>query len=83
MSTMTTTVTVRDGKNRFSELVRRAARGEEITITSHGREQARLCKSEPRRHTLAIDWNWLRNMRVAKKQKPSEQLVREDRDGRD
>jgi prevent-host-death family protein len=83
MTTTKTTVTVRDGKNRFSEIVRRAARGEEITITSHGREQARLCKAEPRRNALAVDWKWLRNMRVAKKQKPSEQLVREDRDGRD
>ena len=82
MSTMETTVTVRDGKNRFSELVRRAARGEEITITSHGRKQAKLCKSEPRQNTLAIDLKWLRNMKVARKQKPSEQLVREDRDGR-
>lgn len=82
MTAATTTVTVRDGKNRFSELVRRAARGEEITITSHGREQARLCKVEPRRNALAVDWKWLRNMRVGGKQIPSEQLVREDRDGR-
>lgn len=81
--TLATTVTVRDGKNRFSELVRRAAQGEEITITSHGREQARLCKAEPRGNALAVDWKWLRTMRVAGNHKPSEQLVREDRDAGD
>ncbi|MFO7871167.1 MAG: type II toxin-antitoxin system prevent-host-death family antitoxin [Kiritimatiellia bacterium] len=83
MNALTTTVTVRDGKNRFSELVRRAARGEEITITSHGREQARLCKAERRGNALAVDWKWLRNMRVARRQNSSEQIVREDRNGRD
>lgn len=83
MTTTKTTVTIRDGKNRFSELVRRAAQGEEITITSHGRVRARLCKTKPHGNVFVVDWKWLRNMRAARKQKAAERLVREDRDSRD
>lgn len=36
------TVGIFEAKQKFSELVERAARGEEIVITRRGREQARL-----------------------------------------
>lgn len=80
---MKNTMSVRDGKNRFSELIRRAAAGEEITITWHGHPQARLCRAIPERHAFKTDWKWLKSMPLTDLQASSEQMIREDRDGRD
>jgi prevent-host-death family protein len=43
-----TTVGIFEAKNRLSELVQRAARGEEIVITRHGEEVARLMPPQAR-----------------------------------
>jgi prevent-host-death family protein len=43
---MTTTVGIFEAKNRLSELVERAARGEEIVITRRGQQVARLLPPE-------------------------------------
>lgn len=42
-----TTVGIFEAKNRLSELVERAARGEEIVITRRGEEVARLMPPRP------------------------------------
>jgi prevent-host-death family protein len=74
---------VREAKNRFSELVRRAAQGEQITITLHGRPAARLTRASEERRRFVVDWEWLRNMNTADTQTPAEALIRADRDSRD
>ena len=75
---------VREAKNRFSELVRQAAKGKEVIITSHGEPRARVGPvmrgpSQP----FEVDWKWLRTMKVADPQTPSESLIRLERDERD
>ncbi len=74
---------IREAKNRFSELVRRAAKGEEIIITSHGEARARLGPVGPDAKSFEVDWKWIREMKVAETQTPAEDLVRLDRDARD
>jgi len=74
---------VREAKNRFSELVRRAAQGEQITITMHGEPRARLSRILEEPLPFEVDWKWLRDMKVAASQTPAEALIRAERDGRD
>jgi prevent-host-death family protein len=74
---------VREAKNRFSELVRRVAEGEEIIITSHGEARARLCPIRRGARRFEVDWKWLRGMRVADTQSPAETSIRAERDARD
>jgi prevent-host-death family protein len=57
-------------KNKLSELVERAEKGEEIVITRHGRAVAALTPvaKQPRPMTEA-DWDWLAKRRVGRKLK--------------
>lgn len=48
-------VPVRDLKSRLSEYLRRVAAGEEILVTSHGREVARLLPPRPGRRAAMSD----------------------------
>lgn len=73
---------VREGKAMFSALVHRAAGGEEITITSHGKPMARLTPLSPATPPLRVDRRWLSSMKVRTEQTPAETLIRQDRDGR-
>lgn len=77
-----TTIAVREAKAQFSALVERAAAGEEIVITWHGRPRARLLPLEEDRGILHVDRAWLDTMRLGKPQTPAETLVRDDRDNR-
>lgn len=48
-----------EAKNKLSELIARAAKGEEVVITSHGRVVARLVAEPPAPHRITqkdIDW---------------------------
>lgn len=83
MVTETAEISVREAKNRFSELVRRAAHGEAFTITSHGEPRALLSRARPAPRAFQVDWAWLREMDVGAEQTPAEAIVRDDRDGRD
>jgi antitoxin (DNA-binding transcriptional repressor) of toxin-antitoxin stability system len=74
---------LREAKNRLSELVRRAARGEQIIITLHGEPRAQLSRVLEKSRPFKADWKWLREMKVAASQTPAEALIRADRDGRD
>jgi antitoxin (DNA-binding transcriptional repressor) of toxin-antitoxin stability system len=74
---------VREAKNRFSELVRRAAQGEQITITLHGEPRAQLSRIQTLPRPFQVDWKWLRDMKVSDVQVPAETSIRAERDGRD
>lgn len=74
---------VREAKNRFSELVRRAAQGEQITITLHGEPRAQLTRISESRRPFHVDRKWLLQMKVAASQAAAETLVRAERDSRD
>ena len=75
-------VAVREAKAHFSALVERAAAGEEIVISWHGRPRARLLPLAEEPSVLRVDREWLRRMTVSASQTPSEEAVRSDRDGR-
>ena len=74
---------LREAKNRLSELVRRAAQGEQITITLHGEPRVQLSRIQERPRPFKVDWKWLRGMKIADSQTPAETLIRAERDGRD
>ena len=75
-------VAVREAKAQFSALVERAAAGEEIVITWHGRPRARLLPLAEERGTLRVDREWLDTMRVSGSETPAANMVRADRDNR-
>jgi prevent-host-death family protein len=56
--------TLRESKARISELVRRAARGEEVVITVRGKPEARLCPMAPAGR--AARSGWARTLREAR-----------------
>lgn len=48
-----TTVSIKDGKNRFTELVREAERGKTITVTRNGEP---VCEMVPLRKKGGVNW---------------------------
>jgi len=48
-------VSVRELKSRLSEYLHRVAQGEEVVVTSHGREVARLVAPRVRRRKPVVD----------------------------
>jgi prevent-host-death family protein len=76
-------IPVREAKNRFSELVKRAANGECITITFHGEPKAQLIRAGKTLQPFRVDWKWLRSVRVRDAKTVAETLVRLERDQRD
>lgn len=56
--------TLRDSKARMSELVKRAAGGEEVVITVRGKPEARLCPMAPAGR--AVNSAWARTLRKAR-----------------
>lgn len=75
-------IAVREAKSQFSALVERAAEGEEIIITWHGRPRARMLPVDEPRGRLRVDRRWLENMPITHAAKTVEILVRDDRDNR-
>lgn len=73
---------VRGAKARLSELLDRAVRGEEVIITSDGRPKARLVAIEATSQPYRVHRDLLR-LTPRHRARPAEDLVREDRDGRD
>jgi prevent-host-death family protein len=72
---------VREAKARLSQLLERAAKGEEIIITSNGRPKARLVPVAPAARPYRVHTELLRQR--VRPGTPAERLIREDRDGRD
>jgi len=55
------TTTLRDAKARLSEMVKRASHGEEVVITVHGKETAKLV-AVPKRAKKRDKEKWLREL---------------------
>jgi prevent-host-death family protein len=73
--------TVRTAKARLSELLERAASGEEIVITCDGRPKARLVGLASPSAPFRVNRRLLK-IRTSRG-RPAEVLVREERDSRD
>ncbi|MEP6663557.1 MAG: type II toxin-antitoxin system prevent-host-death family antitoxin [Verrucomicrobiota bacterium] len=76
-------INVRAAKDSLSSLLERAAQGLETIITSDGVPKARLVPMEKKRKPFRVDWELLRSIPLRKGARLSEDLIREDRDGRD
>jgi len=74
--------TVRKAKARLSELLERAAAGEEIVITSDGRPKAKIVGLGPAPKPFRVNRRLLKARRAGTG-RPAEVLVREERDARD
>jgi len=55
------TTTLREAKARLSEIVKRASRGEEVVITVHGKETAKLV-AVPKIQTRIDREKWLKKL---------------------
>jgi prevent-host-death family protein len=75
-------VNVRAAKDQLSSLLEQAARGNEVIITSDGLPKAKLVPVRARRQPFRVNWDLLRSMPLVTTGPTTEQLVREDRDGR-
>ena len=82
------TTTLRQAKARLSEMVKRASRGEEVVITVHGKETAKLV-AVPKRQKKRDKEKWLaeldelrRKYSTGKIGRPSEEIIAEDREDR-
>lgn len=75
--------TVRTAKARLSELLERAAAGEEIVITSDGRPKAKIVGLGPAPKPFRVNRSLLRAGRGAGTGRSVDILVREERDARD
>ena len=75
-------VNVRAAKDQLSSLLEQAAQGNVVVITSDGEPKARLVPMRLRRPPFRVDWELLRSMPLQRGAPTSEELVREDRDGR-
>ena len=73
---------VRNAKAHLSELLDRAAAGEEIVITSDGKPKARIVALGKAPKPYRVHWHMLEG-RPKKGATRAEALVREARDGRD
>ena len=73
-------VNLADAKARLSELVERAARGEEVRITRRGKPAARLVPDPPPRKPIDVDALRALTSKMRVKGKGAEALVRRMRD---
>ena len=73
---------VREAKARFSEMLRLAEQGTEITITSHGQPKVCLTKAGGAPRPFRVAAHWLKTMKVVEPQTPAELIIRADRDAR-
>lgn len=82
------TTTLREAKARLSEMVKRASRGEEVVITVHGKETAKLVAMPNRRKKRDTE-EWVveldelrRKYSTGKLGVSSEDIIGEDREDR-
>ena len=79
------TTTLREAKAKLSEMVKRASRGEEVVITVHGKETAKLV-GVPRQRNKIDKEKWLKRLERLRKQswtgrygKTAQEIQDEDR----
>lgn len=75
-------INVRAAKDQFSSLIEQAAAGNEVVITSDGRPKAKLVPFKPSRKRFRVDWELLRWVKPRAGAKSTEEIIREQRDGR-
>lgn len=82
------TTSLREAKARLSEMVKRASRGEEVVITVHGKETAKLV-ALPKRNRKFDKEKWLRELDELRDKnwtgrygKSVEEILEEDRSDR-
>ena len=75
-------INVRAAKDKLSNLLDLAAEGEDVIITSDGQPKARLTSYTEKAKVFRVNWKLLRSIPMARGGKTSEEIVREDRDGR-
>jgi prevent-host-death family protein len=75
-------VNVRAAKDQLSALLDQAAQGNSVVITSDGRPKAKLVPVHPPRRVFRVNWKLLRSI-PQRKGPAAEELVRQERDGRD
>jgi prevent-host-death family protein len=80
------TTTLREAKAKLSEMVKRASRGEEVVITVHGKETARLV-GLPKRTKKRDKDRWLAELDELRRKystgrigRRSEEIIAEDRE---
>ncbi len=73
---------VREAKAQFSALVARAAEGEELIVSWHGKPRARLMPLREMSSVFRVDHKWLGAMPVRGHRKRAEHLIRNERDER-
>jgi prevent-host-death family protein len=79
------TATLREAKAKLSEMVKRASRGEEVVITVHGKETAKLVPV-PRQRNRIDKEKWLKRLERLREQswtgrygKTAQEIQDEDR----
>lgn len=79
------TTTLREAKAKLSEMVRRASRGEEVVITVHGKETAKLIGVARQKNKIDKE-KWLKRLERLREQswigrygKSIEEILEEDR----
>lgn len=78
-----TVFSVREARARFSEVIRLAALGTDITISVHGKPSVKLVQARSESKPFKVNWELLRNnTKKCDKKNLSENLIRADRDGR-
>ena len=83
VKTLHATVTVREARARFSEILDAVSQGEEFVVTSHGEPKAKIIAPPASTAPLSIDLKWLKSMPVSRPHVTSDVLIRHDRDTRD
>lgn len=81
-SPVTTLINVRAAKDQLSSLLEQAAQGSEIVITSDGQPKAKLVPFKASRKRFRMDWELLRSMPLAPGTPTTEEILRDERDGR-
>lgn len=79
------TTTLREAKAKLSEMVKRASRGEEVVITVHGKERAKLVGVSRQRNKIDKE-KWLKRLERLREQswigrygKTAQEIQDEDR----
>lgn len=82
------TTTLREAKARLSEMVKRASHGEEVVITVHGKEKAKIV-AVPKRAKTTDKKKWLAELKALRRKysigkigRSSEEIIAEDREDR-
>ncbi len=76
------TLSVREAKACFSEVIRKASSGQDFTVTVHGRPAARISGGGKRTSVFKVNWKWLEGMKPKHLPESATSIIRNDRDAR-